>query len=32
LLLMLALLDYYLKDNEYASALISGIAVLGINY
>jgi hypothetical protein len=32
LLLILALLDHYLKDDEYASALISGMAVLGINY
>jgi hypothetical protein len=30
--LMLALLDHYLKDDEYASALMSGMAVLGINY
>jgi hypothetical protein len=30
--LMLALLDHYLKDDKYASALISSIAVLGINY
>jgi hypothetical protein len=29
--LMLLLLDYVLSDNEYTSALISGIAVLGIS-
>ena len=30
--LMLALLDHHLKDDEYASALMSGMAVLGIDY
>jgi hypothetical protein len=29
--LILSLLDYVLSDNEYTSALISGIAVLGIS-
>ena len=32
LLLMLALLNYYLKNDKYVSALISSIVVLEINY